>query len=182
MLKIVGAFLSTEHRYERADGTGESQDSHRGNLTQLCLEFAIRQFDRVDRANISAVSERRSSALDRLLYASDFVLWGANTDPEAIRRVYRIDKSPALRSCWNEGGGGAGVAVADLSHCGDFQAKGAANRGKPLSVQQLVVLQRRHPQPRLRDADRRFWILASRSFSDWRHPLLIVTPETVLGR
>ena len=47
--------------------------------------------------------------------------------------------------------------------------------------QQLVVLQRRHPRPRLSDADRRFWILASRWFSDWRHPLLIVKPETVLG-
>jgi hypothetical protein len=47
--------------------------------------------------------------------------------------------------------------------------------------QQLVVLQRRHPRPRLSDADRRFWILASRWFSDSRHPLLIVQPETVLG-
>jgi len=47
--------------------------------------------------------------------------------------------------------------------------------------QQLIVLQRRHPRPRLRDADRRFWILASRWFTDWRHPLLIVKPETVLG-
>jgi hypothetical protein len=33
--------------------------------------------------------------------------------------------------------------------------------------QQLVVLHRRHPRPRLSDADRRFWILASRWFSDW---------------
>ena len=47
--------------------------------------------------------------------------------------------------------------------------------------QQLVVLQRRHPRPALSDADRRFWILASRWFCDWRHPLLIVKPETVLG-
>jgi transposase InsO family protein len=47
--------------------------------------------------------------------------------------------------------------------------------------QQLVVLQRRHPRPRLSDADRRFWILTSRRFSNWRHPLLIVKPETVLG-
>ena len=45
--------------------------------------------------------------------------------------------------------------------------------------QQLVVLQRRHPRPRLSDTDRRFWILASRWFSNWRHPLLIVKPETV---
>jgi hypothetical protein len=55
-------------------------------------------------------------------------LWGANTDPESIRRVYSIDKSPARRSCWNDGGGGAGVAVADFSHWRDFQAKGAVVR------------------------------------------------------
>jgi len=47
--------------------------------------------------------------------------------------------------------------------------------------QQLLVLQRRHPRPRLRDADRRFWILACRWFSNWQSSLLIVKPETVLG-
>jgi hypothetical protein len=95
--------------------------------------------------------------------------------------------------------GASGVAVAGLSHCGHFQAKGAANRGKPCLRQQLIVLQRRHPRPRLRDADRRFWILASRRFTvsgvvsthckprfelqhaNHRYPLLIVRPETVLG-
>jgi hypothetical protein len=46
---------------------------------------------------------------------------GANTDPESIRRVYSIDKSPARRSCWIDGGGGAGVVVADFSYCGDFR-------------------------------------------------------------
>ena len=46
--------------------------------------------------------------------------------------------------------------------------------------QQLLVLQRRHPQPRLGNADRRFWIIASRWFSSWRGSLLIVKPETVL--
>ena len=30
--------------------------------------------------------------------------------------------------------------------------------------QQILVLQRRHPRPRLQDKDRRFWILASRCF------------------
>ena len=57
----------------------------------------------------------------------------------AVGRKYRsgglgIDKSPVRRSCWNDGGGGAGVAIVDLSHCVDFQAKVAANRGKPLSA------------------------------------------------
>ena len=46
--------------------------------------------------------------------------------------------------------------------------------------QQLLVLQRRHPQPRLRNADRQFWICASRWFAGWRNSLLIVKPETVL--
>ncbi len=48
--------------------------------------------------------------------------------------------------------------------------------------QQLLVLQRGRPRPRLDDADRRFWILASRWFPGWRSSLLIVRPETVLGR
>ena len=46
--------------------------------------------------------------------------------------------------------------------------------------QQLVVLQRRKPRPRLEEADRRFWIFAYRWFSGWRTSLLIVKPETVL--
>jgi transposase InsO family protein len=46
--------------------------------------------------------------------------------------------------------------------------------------QQLSVLQRRSPQPPLRNADRRFWICASRWFASWRSSLLIVKPETVL--
>jgi len=47
--------------------------------------------------------------------------------------------------------------------------------------QQLLVLQRRHPRPRMWDKDRRFWILASRFFPHWQQSLLIVTPGTVLG-
>lgn len=46
--------------------------------------------------------------------------------------------------------------------------------------QQLLVLQRRQPRPRMRDADRRFWVLACRWFAAWRGSLLIVKPETVL--
>jgi putative transposase len=47
--------------------------------------------------------------------------------------------------------------------------------------QQLVVLQRRTPRPRLRDRDRRFWILACRWVPQWREFLLVVQPGTVLG-
>ena len=47
--------------------------------------------------------------------------------------------------------------------------------------QQRVVLQRRRPRPRLRDDDRRFWILACRWVPRWRQGLLVVQPATVLG-
>src|SRR5499427_8822860 len=46
--------------------------------------------------------------------------------------------------------------------------------------QQLLVLHRRKPRPRLEDGDRRFWVLACRWFVDWRTSVLIVKPETVL--
>src|ERR1700730_10102660 len=46
--------------------------------------------------------------------------------------------------------------------------------------QQVWVLQRSKPRPRLKDADRRFWVLACRWFVGWRMSVLIVKPETVL--
>jgi hypothetical protein len=46
--------------------------------------------------------------------------------------------------------------------------------------QQLIVLQRRQPRPRLLRADRQFWFQARRWSSGWRDVLLIVQPETVL--
>ena len=45
---------------------------------------------------------------------------------------------------------------------------------------QLVVLKRRQARPRISDADRRFWVLACRWFSNWRDTLIIVKPETVI--
>lgn len=47
--------------------------------------------------------------------------------------------------------------------------------------QQLVVLKRRQRRPTLRDADRRFWIIACRWFARWGEALIVVQPETVLG-
>ena len=41
--------------------------------------------------------------------------------------------------------------------------------------------ERRTPRPRLRDGDRRFWILACRWVPRWRESLLVVQPATVLG-
>ncbi len=46
--------------------------------------------------------------------------------------------------------------------------------------QQLAVLKHRHPQPRLTDADRLFWVVLSRIWAGWRESLHIVQPETVV--
>jgi hypothetical protein len=43
--------------------------------------------------------------------------------------------------------------------------------------QQLLVLQRRYPRPRLINADRRFWIPANRWFGDRDRPLRIATGD-----
>lgn len=46
--------------------------------------------------------------------------------------------------------------------------------------QQLAVLKRAHPRPRLTRADRLFWVLASRLWSGWRDVLHVVQPDTVI--
>ena len=47
--------------------------------------------------------------------------------------------------------------------------------------QQLAVMKRQCPRPRLRRADRWFWVSLSRVWPNWRKPLLLVRPETVIG-
>jgi len=47
--------------------------------------------------------------------------------------------------------------------------------------QQLVVLKRHQARPLLRDADRRFWILACQLCSGWYRSLIIVRPDTVVS-
>ena len=46
--------------------------------------------------------------------------------------------------------------------------------------QQLAVLKRRHPRPRLGLIDKLFWLIARRVWSAWKQSLIIVTPETVV--
>ncbi len=47
--------------------------------------------------------------------------------------------------------------------------------------QQLSVLKRKHPRPRLRIQDRIFWILLRRYWPAWSNALVIVKPETVVA-
>src|SRR6266704_1624793 len=46
--------------------------------------------------------------------------------------------------------------------------------------QQLAILLHRDPRPRLRRADRAFWISLARVWDQWRAALVLVRPETVL--
>jgi transposase InsO family protein len=47
--------------------------------------------------------------------------------------------------------------------------------------QQLAVWKARQPRPRLTEMDRIFWVLLSRLWTSWRHSLLVVRPQTVVG-
>jgi transposase InsO family protein len=46
--------------------------------------------------------------------------------------------------------------------------------------QQLAVLKRRHPRPKLSPLDKLFWALACQFWSAWKQALMVVTPETVV--
>src|SRR5215471_15792664 len=46
--------------------------------------------------------------------------------------------------------------------------------------QQLVVLKRKHPRPRLTAMDKFFWVLLQRFWSGWKEAVSIVSPDTVV--
>jgi hypothetical protein len=46
--------------------------------------------------------------------------------------------------------------------------------------QQLAVLKRRHPRPKLKAPDRLFWVLLCRLWPRWKQALILVQPETVV--
>src|SRR6266851_871231 len=46
--------------------------------------------------------------------------------------------------------------------------------------QQLTVLKRKHPKPKLRMLDILFWVVTRRFWSGWKQSLIVVTPETVV--
>ena len=46
--------------------------------------------------------------------------------------------------------------------------------------QQLAAMKRSIKRPQLRASDRIFWIILSRFWSNWRQPLIVVKPETVV--
>ena len=63
----------------------------------------------------------------------------------------------------------------------------AASYFESLAVRQWLVvlnpvLNRKTPRPRLRQLDRWFWVLLSKSWPAWRDALVIVKPATVIAR
>jgi transposase InsO family protein len=46
--------------------------------------------------------------------------------------------------------------------------------------QQLALLDRKRPRPKLKNRDRLFWVLLSQLWSNWQSVLVIVKPETVI--
>ena len=46
--------------------------------------------------------------------------------------------------------------------------------------QQLAVLKRRHPKPRIGWLDKLFWVAIRRFWAEWKQSLIVVTPETVV--
>src|SRR6266851_1051660 len=46
--------------------------------------------------------------------------------------------------------------------------------------QQLAVLKRKHPRPRLTAFDKFFWVLVRGVWSQWKQALIVVSPKTVV--
>src|SRR5437588_4759285 len=46
--------------------------------------------------------------------------------------------------------------------------------------QQLAVLKRKHPRPRMGTVDKIFWVFARRFWGAWKRSLVLVNPETVV--
>ena len=46
---------------------------------------------------------------------------------------------------------------------------------------QLMVLKRQTRKPRIRRCDRCFWLLLMKVWPNWRNPLMIFQPETLIG-
>ncbi len=46
--------------------------------------------------------------------------------------------------------------------------------------QQLTVLKRKHPRPRMGLFDKAFWVIVRKCWTGWRQALIVVSPETVV--
>ena len=47
--------------------------------------------------------------------------------------------------------------------------------------QQLAIMKRKKPRPKLKKSDRIFWVILSKLWAGWRSALMIVQPETIVS-
>src|SRR5215471_17846008 len=71
-----------------------------------------------------------------------------------------------------------GLVLISLLRC--FRARRSLLLENLALRQQLVVLKRKHPRPRLTAMDKLFWVLLRRLWSDWKEVVSIVNPDTVV--
>ena len=62
-----------------------------------------------------------------------------------------------------------------------FQSRADASLEILALRQQVAVLKRKRPRPRLNGCDRLFWTILRRFWGRWCDVLVIVKPETVIG-
>ncbi len=62
-----------------------------------------------------------------------------------------------------------------------LKAKAALALENAALRQQLAVYIKSQKHPRLEPADRAFWLILRRLWSEWARPLVIVKPSTVIG-
>jgi hypothetical protein len=102
---------------------------------------------------------------------------GAQNDRPEASRLTIAGLGPLLRLGLV---GGAGGSLSGLGDFGGVQAEGGADRGASLPAAAAAGAAPQAPATALRNADRRFCIIASRWFGVWHGSLLTVKPETVL--
>ena len=71
-----------------------------------------------------------------------------------------------------------GLWLGLLTRC--FQSHRSLLRENLALRQQLAVLKRKHPRPRIGAVDKIFWVFARRFWSTWKQSLVLVNPETVV--
>jgi putative transposase len=71
-----------------------------------------------------------------------------------------------------------GLLLASLLRC--FRARRSLLIENLVLRQQLVVLKRKHPRPRLTVFDKSFWVLVRKFWSGWKQTLIVVSPEAVV--
>src|SRR5262249_38827705 len=77
--------------------------------------------------------------------------------------------------------GGQHDPVGGAGDCGMVHVQSGPDRRESLPASATDRAATPDATPRLRDGDRRFWILACRWVPRWRESLLVVQPATVLG-